>query len=69
MIAELKRPALRYDEKNEELKEELRIKVMDIQRSKIHSMFESGEINRAQAKQLRRFINYIENITLHEHAE
>lgn len=69
MIADLKRPALRYDEKSEELKEELRIKVMDIQRSKIHSMFEAKEINRAQAKELRRFINYLESITLHERAE
>ncbi|HEY4552962.1 MAG TPA: Na+/H+ antiporter [Bacillaceae bacterium] len=68
-IAGLKRPALRYDEKSEEQKEELRIKVMDIQRSEIHRMFENGDLNRAQAKELRRFINYIENVTLHEHNE
>jgi monovalent cation/hydrogen antiporter len=58
-----------FNEKREEQKEELRLKVMDIERAQIRSMYESGEINRDQAKELRRFINYNESITLHEHEE
>lgn len=69
MIDRLKRPAARYNEKNEKQKVELRLKVMDIERSEIHKMYESGEISREQARELRRFINYIESVTLHEHVE
>lgn len=64
LINQVKRPNERYNEKNEELKEELRIKVMDIQRSEINELYESGEITREQAKELRRYINYIESVTL-----
>lgn len=69
MIKRLKRPTVQYNEKTEEQKEELRIKVMDIERSEIHQMYESGEISNVQAKELRRFLNYIETVALHEHAE
>jgi monovalent cation/hydrogen antiporter len=69
MINVLKTPTAEFNEKREEQKEELRLKVMDIERSQIRSMFESGEINRDQAKELRRFINYNESITLYEHVE
>lgn len=67
MINKLKRPTARYNEKNEEKKEELRLKVMDIERSEIHGMYESGEISREQATELRRYINYIESVVLHKH--
>ncbi|WP_066073879.1 Na+/H+ antiporter [Neobacillus soli] len=69
MISRLKRPTARYNEKSDEQKEELRLKVMDLERSEIHKMYESGDIDREQARELRRFINYIENVTLHEHVE
>jgi CPA1 family monovalent cation:H+ antiporter len=42
---------------------------MDIERSEIHKMYEAGKIDREQARELRRFINYIETVTLHEHVE
>ncbi|PLS18485.1 Na+/H+ antiporter [Bacillus sp. M6-12] len=67
-IARLKRPSARF-EKSEKQKEELRLMVMDGVRSEIHNMYESGDISREQAKELRRFINHIESITLHEHTE
>jgi CPA1 family monovalent cation:H+ antiporter len=69
IINRLKTPTAKFNEKREEQKEELRLKVMDIERAQIRSMYESGEINRDQAKELRRFINYNESITLHEHVE
>ncbi|MCM3568626.1 Na+/H+ antiporter [Neobacillus mesonae] len=69
IIEQLKRSTSRYNEKNEELKEGLRLKVMDIERSEIHGMFESGKIGRDQARELRRFINYIESVTLYDHGE
>lgn len=69
MINILKQPAVRYNKKVEEQKEELRIKVMDIERSEIHRMYESGEISREQARELRRYTNYIESVVLYKHAE
>lgn len=66
-IARLKTPSARY-EKGEKQKEELRLMVMDSVRTEIHKMYESGDISREQVKELRRFINHIESITLHEHA-
>ncbi|MFB6466349.1 Na+/H+ antiporter [Cytobacillus sp. Hz8] len=69
LIDRLKRPRIRNNEKTEEQKEELRIKVMDIERSEIQRMFESGEITNDQARELRSFVNYIESITLYEYVE
>ncbi|GAA4701362.1 Na+/H+ antiporter [Brevibacillus fulvus] len=69
MIDQLKRTAAVYNEKSEEQKEELRLRVMDIERAEIHKMYENGEISRDQAKELRRFINYIESVALYEHVE
>ncbi|WHY86968.1 Na+/H+ antiporter [Neobacillus novalis] len=69
MISRLKRPTARYNEKSDEQKEELRLKVMEIERSEIHKMYEAGKIDREQARELRRFVNYIETVTLHEHVE
>lgn len=59
----------RNGEKYEELKEELRIKVIDIERSEIQSMYESGEINSEKAKELRMYINHIESVILYKNAE
>ncbi len=69
MIDRLKTPAERHNGKAEEQKEEMHIKVMDIERSEIRRMFESGEITREQAKELRRFVNNIESVTLYEYME
>lgn len=66
MINRLKRPTARFNEKSEEQKEELRIKVMDIQRSEINVMYESGEISRVKATELRKYVNYIESVILHK---
>lgn len=69
IIERLSTSAVKYDEKQEEQKEELRIKVLDVERSEIQSMYESGEINREEVKELRRFINYVESAALYEHTE
>jgi monovalent cation/hydrogen antiporter len=69
IINQLKRPASRYNEKSEEQKEEMRLRVMDIERAEIHRMYEFGQIDREQTKELRKFINYIESVTLYEHVE
>lgn len=64
-----KRTGDRYHDGLEEQKEELRLKVLDAERSEIHRMYEAGEINLNQEKELRRFTNYIESIVLYEHSE
>ena len=69
MISRLKKPEALYDEKYELQKEELRVIVMDMGRSEIYQMYAAGDITREQSKELRRFINYIESVTLHEHGE
>ncbi len=69
LINRLGRPNERYSEKNEELKEELRIKVMDKERAEISEMYKSGEITKEQVKELRRYINYIESVVLQKPAE
>jgi len=69
MINRLKLPAIRNSERMEEQKEELRIKVLDKERSEIRRMYETGDITKDQVKELRRFINYMESVTLFEHVE
>lgn len=69
MINKLKKPMKYNNEKREELKEELRINVMEKERAEIQRMYTSGEINREQTKELRRFVNYVESVTLQEHIE
>lgn len=69
MIDQLKRPSSHYNEKVEEQKEEFRIKLMDKERSHIHEMYKGGEITSEQAKQLRRFINHMESLTLGDFTE
>jgi len=69
MMDRLKMAPAAFNEKQEEQKEELRLKVMDAERSKIHEMFKLGEITREQARELRRYINYVESAALFEPAE
>ncbi|MFT4144039.1 MAG: Na+/H+ antiporter [Mobilitalea sp.] len=69
MRKRFKRSANRVNERCEEQKEELRLKVLDTERAEIHRMYESGDINLAQEKELRRFVNYIEGIVLYEYNE
>lgn len=69
MIDRLRRPVKQSHEQAEEQKEEMRLKLIDIERAEIHSMFEAGEITREQAKELRRFVNNIESVALYEHVE
>ena len=67
MIERLKTKKSKYNERKEELKEELRIKIIDLERSEIDRLYESGEINRDQVRELRRFVNYTETIALYEY--
>ncbi len=69
MIGGLKRPDSQYNEHFELLKEELRIVVMDKGRSEIYKMYEQGDITREQAKELRRYVNHLESITLYEYGD
>ena len=69
MLQRFKHTGDRYNERFEEQKEELRFKVLDAERSEIRRMYEAGEINTGQEKELRRFTNYIESIILYEHNE
>lgn len=69
MMDRLKTSTVAHYEKKEEQKEELRLKLMEIERAEIHSMYEAGEIGREQARELRRFVNYIESVILLEHVE
>ena len=69
MISRLRKPETLYDERYEMQKEELRINVMDMGRAKIYDMYDAGEITRQQAKELRKYINYIESVTLYDPTE
>ncbi|WP_142828313.1 Na+/H+ antiporter [Planococcus soli] len=69
MVSRLKKPENLYDEKYELQKEELRVIVMDMGRSEIYKMYVAGDITREQARELRRYIHYIESVTLHETGE
>lgn len=69
MITGLKTPESFYNENYEVQKEELRIIVMDTGRAEIHQMYGEGKITREQSKELRRYVNYLESVTLHEQIE
>ncbi|TWT14336.1 Na+/H+ antiporter [Planomicrobium sp. CPCC 101079] len=66
MISGLKTPESLFNENYDIQKEELRIIVMDMGRSEIFKMYDGGQITREQAKELRRYVNYLESVTLHE---
>ncbi|QOX65704.1 Na+/H+ antiporter [Anoxybacterium hadale] len=69
ILPRFKRNNDRDHEKLEGQMEELRLKVLDAERSELHRMYEVGEISADQEKKLRRFTNYIESIVLYEHYE
>ncbi len=69
LLQAFKRTGDRYNDKLERQKEELRFKVLDAERAEIRRMYETGEINADQEKELRRFANHIESIVLYEHNE
>lgn len=69
MVDRWEKPSEAFNEKMQEQKEELRLHIVDQQRASIQQMYEKGELNREQAKDLRRFINYIESATLYEYEE
>ena len=69
MMERLQKPRRQNRQKRDEQKEDLRLQIMDIERSEIRRMLEDGEISREQAKELRRFVNNIESITLYEYVE
>ncbi|PSL41801.1 sodium/proton antiporter (CPA1 family) [Planomicrobium soli] len=69
MISGLKRPEALFNENYDIQKEELRIIIMDMARSEIYQMYNAGQISREQAKELRRYVNYLESVTLHEQIE
>lgn len=68
MIDRLQGPG-QFNEAVEAQKEELKIRVMDVERAEIRRMYENGEISSEQAKDLRRMINSIESAALFEHKE
>lgn len=55
--------------REEEIREELHSQVLETQRSEIHRMYEEGLISREQEKELRRFVNYIESVSLYEYVD
>lgn len=65
-IGRLKNPQTVSNQKHDLQKEELRIRVLDTGRAEIFRMYEAGIITREQARELRRFINHIESVTLFE---
>ncbi|WKA53105.1 Na+/H+ antiporter [Planococcus shixiaomingii] len=69
MISGLKKPEALFNENYELQKEELRIIVMDMGRAEIFKMYGDGQITREQAKELRRYVNYLESVTLHAQIE
>ena len=65
-VEQLKSTKSEFNEKKEEQREKLRIKIIDHERIEINRMFEAGEISYEQAKELRRFVNHTETIALYE---
>lgn len=55
--------------REEEIREELNLIILEKEREEIHKLYEDGKITREQEKDLRRLVNYMENIILYEHVE
>ncbi len=53
----------------DEQKEILCLHALEVQRKEISEMFEDGAINTVEAKELRRFVNYMESVVLYEYVE
>ena len=51
---------IKEDEEFQKHRVELQFKAIQIERDEVQDMFESGEISRGAANQLRQFINYLE---------
>lgn len=68
-LNQLKKPVTMDTNKQEEIKDELRSVITETERAEVHHMYEMGEINREQERELRRFINYIESVNLYEQVE
>lgn len=68
-IARMENPDQTIADKYEIQKEVLRIRVLDVGRSEIFRLYESGSISREEVKELRRFINHVESVTLFEQEE
>ncbi|MGE7924526.1 Na+/H+ antiporter [Viridibacillus arvi] len=62
----MKQSVTQNSERRDEIKEELRALLIETERMEIQKMYEAGEIERAEEKELRRFVNYIESISLYE---
>lgn len=62
----MKQSVTQNSERRDEIKEELRALLIETERLEIQKMYEAGEIERAEEKELRRFVNYIESISLYE---
>ncbi|MGI2326882.1 Na+/H+ antiporter [Planococcus sp. YIM B11945] len=69
MISGLKKPESFYNEQYDLQKEELRILVMDKGRAEILKLYNEEDITRDQAKELRRYVNYLESVTIHDQIE
>ncbi len=52
-----------------EQKEVLCLHAIEVQRKEISAMFDDGTINTVEAKELRRFVNYMESVLLYEYVE
>jgi len=65
----MKQSVTRNSERRDEIKEELRALLIETERLEIQKMYEAGEIDRTEEKELRRFVNYIESISLYEMSE
>ena len=61
-LEQMRTPITVNTNKQEELKDELRAVITETERAEIHRMYEAGEINREQERDLRRFVNYIESV-------
>ena len=68
-LDQIRKPVTTDSSRQEELKDELRAVITETERAEIHMMYEAGEINREQERDLRRFVNYIESVNLYEHVE
>ncbi|WP_397536327.1 Na+/H+ antiporter [Rummeliibacillus pycnus] len=68
-LDQIRKPVTTDSSRQEELKDELRAVITETERAEIHKMYEAGEINREQERDLRRFVNYIESVNLYEHVE
>lgn len=68
-IARMENPDQTIADKYEIQKEVLRIRVLDVGRSEIFRLYEYGSISREDVKELRRFINHVESVTLFEQEE